>query len=192
MSVEELKCVTQMRLQNRVVYVSSSVFYGRFENGVCWSDLPKRVPLPCHHPSRIPRICEFSIFHYSICLTNTIIMYMMVSLPHRRSTELIWRPPLITAFWRVKKRDYHFWCRSYSMNTIDIELAHAMLDLHHWFSNCCLYGIFIIPVSIHRWWNRWIRVIASMSWQRCMYVHFIFRSFKQATHVVMYSSACIA
>ena len=107
--------------------------------------------IPC---SRIPRICEFSLFHYSICLTNTIIMYMMVSLPHRRSTELVRRPPLITAFWRVKKRDYHFWCRSYSMNTIDIELAHAMLDLHHWFSNCCLYGIFSIPVSIHRCWNR--------------------------------------
>ena len=48
--------------------------------------------------TRIPRICEFSIFHYSICLTNTIIMYMMVSLPHRRSTELVRRPPLITAF----------------------------------------------------------------------------------------------
>ena len=110
--------------------------------------------------TRIPRICEFSIFHYSICLTNTIIMYMMVGLPHRRSTELIWRPPLITAFWRVKKRDYHFWCRSYSINTINIELAHAMLDLHHWCSNCCLYGIFSIPVSIHRCWNRWIRVIA--------------------------------
>ena len=116
--------------------------------------------------SRIPRICEFSIFHYSICLTNTIIMYMMVSLPHRRSTELIWRPPLITAFWRVKKRDYHFWCRSYSMNTTDIELAHAMLHLHHWLSNCCLYGIFSIPVSIHRCWNRWIRVITSISWKR--------------------------
>lgn len=123
---------------------------------------------PIKRRSRIPRICEFSIFHYSICLTNTIIMYMMVSLPHRRSTELVRRPPLITAFWRVKKRDYHFWCRSYSINTINIELAHAMLDLHHWFSNCCLYGIFSIPVSIHRCWNRWIRVIASMSWKRCM------------------------
>lgn len=52
----------------------------------------------CGQAARIPRICEFSLFHYSICLTNTIIMYMMVSLPHRRSTELVRRPPLITAF----------------------------------------------------------------------------------------------